>query len=103
MLGDIRQARNIYIVCGYTDMRKGLNSLVPFIQQSFKIDPYSRQPVSLLRQALRPAEGPFVGTGWLRAAVQAAGQWPIPMAPERPGGQAIDLGAIHLAHAGAEH
>ena len=41
MLGDIRQARNIYIVCGYTDMRKGLNSLVPFIQQSFKIDPYS--------------------------------------------------------------
>ena len=41
MLGDIRQARNIYIVCGYTDMRKGLNSLVPFIQQNFKIDPYS--------------------------------------------------------------
>ena len=41
MLGDIRQARNIYIVCGYTDMRKGLNSLVPFAQQNFGIDPYS--------------------------------------------------------------
>ena len=41
MLGDIRQARNIYIVCGYTDMRKGLNSLVSFIQQSFEIYPYS--------------------------------------------------------------
>src|SRR5699024_2045310 len=41
MLGDIRQARNIYIVCGYTDMRKGLNSLVPFVQQNFGIDPYS--------------------------------------------------------------
>ena len=26
MLGDIRQAKKVYIVCGYTDMRKGLNS-----------------------------------------------------------------------------
>ena len=41
MLGDIRQAKKIYIVCGYTDMRKGLNSLVPFIQQHFKLDPYA--------------------------------------------------------------
>ena len=41
MLGDIRQAKNVYIVCGYTDMRKGLNSLVPFVQQNFGIDPYS--------------------------------------------------------------
>ena len=39
MLGDIRQAKNVYIVCGYTDMRKGLNSLVPFVQQNFGIDP----------------------------------------------------------------
>lgn len=41
MLRDIRQARNIYIVCGYTDMRKGLNSLVSFVQQNFEIDPCS--------------------------------------------------------------
>ena len=41
MLGDIRQAKKVYIVCGYTDMRKGLNSLVPFIQQHFKLDPYA--------------------------------------------------------------
>lgn len=40
MLGDIRQAKNIYIVCGHTDMRKGINSLVPFIQQNFQMDPY---------------------------------------------------------------
>lgn len=40
MLGDIRQARAVYIVCGYTDMRKGLNSLVPFIQKNFQLNPY---------------------------------------------------------------
>ena len=103
MLGDIRQARNIYIVCGYTDMRKGLNSLVPFIQQSFKIDPYSSSLFLFCgKRCDRLKALLWEPAGFVRA-VQAAGQWPIPMAPERPGGQAIDLGAIHLAHAGAEH
>lgn len=41
MLGDIRQATAVYIVCGYTDMWKGINSLVPFLQQNFQMDPYS--------------------------------------------------------------
>ena len=31
MLGDIRQTQNVYIVTGYTDMRKGLRSLVPYV------------------------------------------------------------------------
>ena len=52
MLGDIRQARNIYIVCGYTDMRKGLNSLVPFVQQNFGTRPLFQQSVSVLRQTV---------------------------------------------------
>lgn len=42
MLGDIRQAKNVYIVTGYTDMRKGLRSLVPYVMQNFKMDPYDR-------------------------------------------------------------
>lgn len=37
MLGDIRQAKNVYIVTGYTDMRKGIRSLVPYVMQNFKI------------------------------------------------------------------
>ena len=36
MLGDIRQAKNVYIVTGYTDMRKGIRSLVPYVMQNFK-------------------------------------------------------------------
>ena len=42
MLGDIRQAQNVYIVTGYTDMRKGLRSLVPYVMQNFKMNPYDR-------------------------------------------------------------
>ena len=52
MLGDIRQARNIYIVCGYTDMRKGLNSLVPFAAAELWNRPLFRQSVSVLRQTV---------------------------------------------------
>lgn len=40
MLWDIRQARNVYIVTGYTDMRKGILSLVPYVMQNFKMEPY---------------------------------------------------------------
>lgn len=38
---------------GYADMRKGLNSLVPFVQQNFGIEPYSSSPFDT---SIRPAE-----------------------------------------------
>lgn len=39
MLGDIRQARNVYLVCGYTDMRRGINGLAAIIEQNYHMDP----------------------------------------------------------------
>ncbi|MGE6515631.1 IS66 family insertion sequence element accessory protein TnpB [Lysinibacillus sphaericus] len=33
--------KNIYIVCGKTDMRKGIDGLATLIQDSFELDPYS--------------------------------------------------------------
>lgn len=30
----------IYIACGYTDMRKGIDGLVSIVQQNFKLDPF---------------------------------------------------------------
>ena len=41
MLGDITVAENIYIACGYTDMRKSIDGLAALVQQQFKLDPYS--------------------------------------------------------------
>lgn len=41
MLGDITKAKNIYIVCGYTDMRRGIDGLAALVSQNYKIDPYS--------------------------------------------------------------
>ena len=37
MLGDITQAGNIYIACGYTDMRKAIDGLAAIVQKQFRI------------------------------------------------------------------
>lgn len=39
MLGDITVAKNIYIACGYTDMRKSIDGLAALVQENFKVDP----------------------------------------------------------------
>ena len=41
MLGDISRAENIYLACGYTDMRKSIDGLAAIIQQNFRLDPFS--------------------------------------------------------------
>ncbi len=45
MLGDITQARHIYIACGYTDIRKAIDGLAAIVQQQFHLDPFSRDQV----------------------------------------------------------
>lgn len=81
MLGDIRQAQKVYIVCGYTDMRKGLNSLVPFVQQNFGIDPYSSslflfcgKRCDRLKALLWEPDGLYCCTsGWTMVAISGHG------------------------------
>lgn len=40
MLGDITIAKDIYIACGYTDMRKQIDGLATIVQQQFRLDPF---------------------------------------------------------------
>lgn len=41
MLGDISDVASIYIVCGYTDMRKSIDGLAAIVNENFKLDPFS--------------------------------------------------------------
>ena len=41
MLGDISGLEKIYIVCGYTDMRKSIDGLCAMIEDQLKMDPSS--------------------------------------------------------------
>jgi transposase len=40
MLKDFSDASHIYIACGYTDMRRGIDGLASIVQQTFKLDPF---------------------------------------------------------------
>lgn len=42
MLGDITVAENIYIACGYTDMRKSIDGLAVVVQAQFHLNPFSK-------------------------------------------------------------
>ena len=36
---DLSQIGAVYIACGYTDMRRGINGLAAQVQQQFRLDP----------------------------------------------------------------
>jgi transposase len=42
MLGDISIAEEIYIACGYTDMRKSIDGLAAIVQEQFQLNPFSK-------------------------------------------------------------
>ena len=39
MLNDLTGMRHIYIACGYTDLRRGIDGLAGIVQQEFHLDP----------------------------------------------------------------
>lgn len=41
MLGDISKVENIYIACGYTNLRLGIDGLAQLVQRKFQLDPFS--------------------------------------------------------------
>lgn len=47
MLGDITVADEIYVICGYTDMRKSIDGLCSLIQDQLKMDPGKNRAIYL--------------------------------------------------------
>ena len=41
MLSDFGGADKVYLACGYTDLRKGIDGLATLVQQQFKLDPFT--------------------------------------------------------------
>ena len=41
MLNDFAGADRVYIACGYTDLRKGIDGLAAMVQQEFELDPFT--------------------------------------------------------------
>lgn len=41
MLSDFTGAEKIYIACGYTDLRRGIDGLAAIVEKQFQLDPFS--------------------------------------------------------------
>ena len=41
MLSDFTGADRVYIACGYTDLRRGIDGLASLVQQQFCLDPFA--------------------------------------------------------------
>lgn len=41
MLSDFTGAERVYIACGYTDLRRGIDGLAELVRQQFRLDPFS--------------------------------------------------------------
>ena len=41
MLSDFTGAEKVYVACGYTDIRKGIDGLAAMVQQEFELDPFT--------------------------------------------------------------
>ena len=81
MLGDISGLEKIYIVCGYTDMRKSIDVLCAIIEDLLKMDPSSSglflfcgRRQNRIKALLRERDG-FVLI-YKRLTVPGGYQWP---------------------------
>ena len=41
MLSDFSGADRVYVACGYTDLRRGIDGLATIVQQQFELDPFT--------------------------------------------------------------
>lgn len=41
MLADFTGADKVYLACGYTDLRRGIDGLASIVQQQFTLDPFT--------------------------------------------------------------
>lgn len=38
---DVTRAKHVYLACGYTDLRRGIDGLAAIVQQRFNLDPFT--------------------------------------------------------------
>lgn len=66
-LSDLGQ---VYIVCGKTDLRKGIDGLATLVKEQFELDPFSGKVFLFLRRKQGPLQSPLLGWSRLLAVIQ---------------------------------
>ena len=102
MLNDYRCTCPVYLACGYTDLRQGIDGLAGIVQQRFHLDPFQNMLFLFCGRRKDRIKGLYWGRGRFFAGVQAAGGREFSVATEWNRGKADHGAAIPVAHGGAE-
>lgn len=57
MIIDTSKIEQIYLVCGKTDLRKGIDGLAGIVQEQYDLDPYSQALYLFCETASKPSIG----------------------------------------------
>ena len=80
MLNNASGIDHIYIACGYTDLRSGIDRLAALVQSSFKLDPYQNSLFPFCGRRTDPIKGLlWEGDGFLllyKRLETGSFQWP---------------------------
>lgn len=83
MIGDISLAANIYIITGYTDMRKSIDGLYALVMEKLKEEPdkfsiylFCGRRADRIKILLRESDGYVLLYKRLNADVQGRFRWP---------------------------
>ncbi len=95
MLGDVSGLEKIYIVCGYTDMRKSIDGLQHRYRDQLKMDPSSSALFLFCGRRRDGIKALFQRTGRLRSDLQTV-VCPrrLSMAQEAVGGRNLSLAGV---------
>lgn len=77
---DLTRIGMVYIACGYTDMRRGINGLAAQVQQQFRTEPRQQAVFLFCGKKERPVQGAVLGWRRICAAVQTSGERSLSMA-----------------------
>ena len=99
MLNDLTGVTHIYIACGYTDLRRGIDGLAAIVQHEFQLDPTDAGSIFLFcgRRPDRIKALLYEG-GWIFTSLQTIIQWKIPLAQKRIGSQSHYNAAISMVN-----
>ena len=102
MLSDFTGADKVYIACGYTDLRRGIDGLAAMVQQQFHLDPFTNTLFLFCgRRRDRIKALYWEGNGFVllyKRLESGSFQWPRSEREAR----ALTPPAVPLAHGGAE-
>ncbi len=95
MLNDFTGADKIYIACGYTDLRKGIDGLARLVRQQFALDPFANTLFLFCGRRRDRIKGLYWEKGRLQPSLEQGAYQVVALGIR---GKGANAAAVPLAH-----